>query len=256
VFDHSVAAGRDDVVLCHLNHRLVQMCLRLLRAEIWSQGQAKKLHRFTTRIVPDNVLRIPAVLIHGRLLVLGGDNHRVHEEIIVAGGHLREGRFSRMNIGETQAAAGAAGDDRAPDELENRLVDLWPRVENQLLQALEARMQERTKNLQKLLDDRADREVANVTAVMQELERSIREMLADKEDPQLQLDWSDGEKQQRERDIGSLRSRLLELPAELVREVEHLRSRYRDPQPRLFPVAVTFLAPPRAVAALQQGGSH
>ena len=135
-------------------------------------------------------------------------------------------------------------------------MELWPKVEGQLLQSLDARMQDRTKNLQKSLDDRADREVANVTAVMQELERSIRETLADKEDPQLQLDWSDGEKQQRERDIGGLRSRLLELPGELAREVEHLRSRYRDPQPRLFPVAVTFLVPPRAVAALQQGGSH
>ena len=256
VFDHSIAAGRDDVVLCHLNHRLVQMCLRLLRAEIWSQGQAKKLHRFTTRMVPDSVLRTPAVLIHGRLLVLGGDNHRVHEEIIVAGGHLREGRFSRMNVGETQASAAAASNDRAPDELESRLVELWPKVENQLLQALEARMQDRTKNLQKFLDDRAEREVANVTTVIQELERSIRETLADKEDPQLKLEWSDGEKQQRERDIGSLRARLLELPSELAREVEHLRGRYRDPQPRLFPVAVTFLVPPRAIAALQQGGSH
>ncbi len=38
VFDHALTVGRDDVVLCHLNHRLVQMCLRLLRAEIWSQG--------------------------------------------------------------------------------------------------------------------------------------------------------------------------------------------------------------------------
>jgi SNF2 family DNA or RNA helicase len=254
VFDHTAAAGRDNVVLCHLNHRLVQMCLRLLRAEIWSQGQAKKLHRFTTRMVPDDVLRTPAVLIHGRLLVLGGDSHRVHEEIIVAGGHLREGRFSRMNVGEAKTATAAAGDDRAPKELENRLVELWPRIETQLLQALDARMQDRTKNLQKFLDDRAAREVANVTAVMQELERSIRETLADKEDPQLLLDWSDGERQQRDRDISSLRSRLVELPTEIAREVEHLRSRYRDPQPRLFPVAVTFLVPPRAVAALQQGG--
>jgi hypothetical protein len=32
------------------------------------------------------------------------------EEIIVAGGQLREGRFSRMNVGETQAAAAAASD--------------------------------------------------------------------------------------------------------------------------------------------------
>ncbi len=39
VFDAALAAGRDDVVLAHLNHRLVQMCLRLLRAEIWSLGK-------------------------------------------------------------------------------------------------------------------------------------------------------------------------------------------------------------------------
>jgi superfamily II DNA or RNA helicase len=105
VFDHALAAGRDDVVLCHLNHRLVQMCLRLLRAEVWSQGLTKKLNRFTARMVPDAALQTPAVIIHGRLLVLGGDNQRIHEEVILAGGILREGRFSRLNVSETQAAA-------------------------------------------------------------------------------------------------------------------------------------------------------
>jgi hypothetical protein len=94
----------------------------------------------------------------------------------------------------------------------------------------------------------------NVTAVMQELERSIHETLDAKDDKQMQFDWTVEEKQQRERDIGSLTNRLKELPAELSREIEHLRSRYRDPHPRLFPVAVTFLVPPRAIAALQQGG--
>jgi hypothetical protein len=33
------------------------------------------------------------------------------------------------------------------------------------------------------------------------------------------------------------------LPAELARETEAIRRRYADPQPRLFPVAVTFLVP-------------
>ena len=41
-FDHQVAKGRDDVVLVHLNHRLVQMCLRLMRAEVWAQSDVKK----------------------------------------------------------------------------------------------------------------------------------------------------------------------------------------------------------------------
>ena len=33
-FDHASAKGRDDLVLVHLNHRLAQMSLRLLRAEV------------------------------------------------------------------------------------------------------------------------------------------------------------------------------------------------------------------------------
>jgi superfamily II DNA or RNA helicase len=258
-FDHSLAAGRDDVVLCHLNHRLVQMCLRLLREEVWSQGLAKKLNRFTSRMVPDSVLQTPAVLIHGRLLVLGGDTHRIHEEIIVAGGHIREGRFSRMNVGDTQAALAAMTNDEAPGFIEDPLKELWPKIEPAVLQALEARMTERTKNLEKFLEDRSGREVANVTAVMKELERTIRETIQREQDPQLKLDLSGGsaeETNQRQRDLNSLAGRLADIPDELAQEVEHLRSHYRDPHPRLFPVAVTFLVPPRAITALHQGGSR
>ncbi len=256
VFDHSLATGRDDVVLCHLNHRLVQMCVRLLRAELWSQGIAKKLSRFTSKLVPDNVLQTPAVVIHGRMLVLGGDNQRVHEEIILAGGLLKEGRFSRMSVRETQAAYAESTNENAPDFVEDRLKDLWIKVEEPLLSALEARANERTKNLQSFLDERSEKEVASFSTIMGELERSIRSAIDEKDEVQLQFDWSETEKQQRERDIQSLRARLREIPDELDREIEHLRSRYRDPKVRLFPVAVTFLVPHRAVAQLRQGGAQ
>jgi hypothetical protein len=43
VFDHALAQGRDDVVLAHLNHRLVLMALRLLRAEVWSPQERRGL---------------------------------------------------------------------------------------------------------------------------------------------------------------------------------------------------------------------
>jgi flagellar motility protein MotE (MotC chaperone) len=188
--------------------------------------------------------------------VLGGDNQRIHEEIILAGGQLREGRFNRMNVREVQSAAAAGTSESAPGFVEDRLKELWAKMEGPLIQALDARMAERTKSLQKFLDDRCEREVANITAVMQELERSIRETLAAKDDHQMQFEWTSEEKSQRERDIGRLNHRLKELPGELAREIEHLRRRYRDPQPRLFPVAVTFLVPPRAVAGMQQGGSR
>ena len=37
-----------------------------------------------------------AVVAHARLVVIGGDSQRLHEEIITAGGQIREGRFSRF----------------------------------------------------------------------------------------------------------------------------------------------------------------
>jgi hypothetical protein len=210
-------------------------------------------------VVPDTALQTPAVIIHGRLLVLGGDNQRVHEEIILAGGHVREGRFARMNVGETQSAYAAASDEDAPGFVEDRLKDLWPRLEGPMLQALEARMQDRTENLESFLRDRAEKEVTNLTVVMRELEKSICETLKREEDPQLKLNLegaTSDEKSQRERDLNSLRRRLEEIPRELAQEVEHLRGRYRNPQPRLFPIAVTFLVPHRAIAQLQQGGAR
>jgi hypothetical protein len=132
--------------------------------------------------------------------------------------------------------------------------ELWPKIEAGALAALEARVQDRTKNLQKLLDERSEREVAQITTVMNELARSIEATLGDKGADQLVFDFSADEKAQRERDLASLRHRLGQIPAEIERETAHLRSRYRDPQPRLFPLAVTFLVPRRAAAQLVHGG--
>ena len=73
VFDHHLAQGHDDVVLAHLNHRLAQMCLRLLRAEVWSTEGKKRLNRITARLVPDTVLREPG---HDRPCPVGGHRRR------------------------------------------------------------------------------------------------------------------------------------------------------------------------------------
>jgi hypothetical protein len=80
-FDHQVAKGREDVVLVHLNHRLVQMCLRLMRAEVWAQSDVKKLHRVDVRSLPSAELDELAVAVVSRLIVTGGKHHRLHEEL-------------------------------------------------------------------------------------------------------------------------------------------------------------------------------
>lgn len=251
VFDASTARGRDDVVLAHLNHPLVQRCQRLLRAEVWTSGNASKLQRCTARMVADNALSTPAVIAYGRLVVLGADGHRLHEELITAGGTIKEGRFSRMNVGEVQRAQDAATPDAAPGFIEEPLLKLWPKVSEPLLKSLEVRRDERTKNLQTFLDERADKEAAHLDAILTELEKSIRAELEAEAPQQLEL-FDQFEKQQRESDLHSLRLRLQQLPAEREREVAHLRARYRNPQARLFPVAITFLVPKKAIAELSR----
>lgn len=140
VFDPALAVGRDDVVLAHLNHRLVQMCLRLLRAEIWSLNRrAKHLSRVSACVVDDAALTHPVVIAYGRIVVLGGDNHRLHEEVIAAGGALIEGGFQRLNVGETKAALAAATNVPAPPAIEARFQALWPKQREALANALDIR---------------------------------------------------------------------------------------------------------------------
>src|SRR5690606_28645326 len=110
-----------------LNHRLVAMALRLLRAEVWTSGGRGKLHRVTARIVPSGTIDTPALIGHARLLVLGTDHQRLHEELVVAGGVLREGRFARMNLTETQRVLAAATNRPVPEPIQERLSAQWPK---------------------------------------------------------------------------------------------------------------------------------
>lgn len=256
VFDAALATGRDDVVLAHLNHRLVQMCLRLLRAEIWSlRSEGKHLSRVSACVVDDSALTHPVVIAHGRIVVLGGDNHRLHEEIITAGGALIEGRFSRLNVGETKAALEAATDTTIPSAIEARFQALWPKQRDALVASLEARRVERTKNLEKNLEELAEKEVNKLKTVMTELHRSIQAELERKDGPQMLLDLGgdDAGKKQRERDLDALRRRMKEIPDEIDRESDHIRSRFANPSARLFPVAVTWLIPRKAVLEITGG---
>jgi hypothetical protein len=243
VFDSDLARGRDDLVLVHLNHKLVQMCLRLLRAEVWSSDSRRKLNRVTARLVPSSILSTPAVAAHGRIVVLGSDQHRLHEEVIFAGGSLKDGRFSRMNLSQIQAALDGATDQPAPSYVEASFKRLWSKIESQVIQALEARMRDRSESLKKQLDDRAEKEIFDLTKVMEELQQGILKSLQTPPEPnQLKL-FSDSQLEQRDRDIKALEARLNEIPGEIRQETKRIKARFANPTPRLFPLSITFLAP-------------
>ncbi len=244
VFDHDLVDGRDDVVLAHLEHRLVQMALRLLRAEVWAPDGQRKLNRVTARIVPNDTLETPAVIAHARLLMLGGDHQRLHEEVIAAGGALREGRFSRLNVGETRRALEAALDQPIPQTMRQRLRELWPSHAQPLAQALETRVRDRSDSLRRFLAEREQQELKASETVLNELRSAILGALKQPEVQQLEL-FTTPEREQFERNMDTLQARAASIPDEIVREAAAIRARYADPQTRLFPVAVTYLVPER-----------
>ena len=245
VFDHGLAVGRDDLVLVHLGHPLVQRCLRLLRSEVWAPPERRKLSRVSVRVVPHDALDHPVVAAHARLVILGGDQGRLHEELIQAGGMLRSGRFRRLNLGELSSALSSAkrGDVAAASEsLKARIRDLWPSHRDALVASLCARMKAQVQGLLATLDERAAREAEQIRYVLEELRQTILAEVHAAKPEQFEL-WAKPEQEQLERNRSALTERAEAIPAEIAREQEAVRRRYQNPEPRLFPVAVTYFVP-------------
>jgi superfamily II DNA/RNA helicase len=253
-FDGDAIAARSDVILLHLGHRLLQMCLRLLRAELWSGAHGvtrrSSLTRVTARVVPGDVLRTPAVAAHMRVVVTGAEGTRLHEEILVAGGTIEGGRLTRVRAEELEAWLAAASEESPPGPLLDRLTGLWPDLERRLEKILETRAGQRKGRLAANLEARCAEEIEAMEAVLAELQRSIRAKLDDT-DHWVQPSLFEVERQQLRADEKALRDRLAAIPGQLEDETAALRRRYADPQARWFPAAVTFLVP----ASIAYGGA-
>ncbi len=181
---------------------------------------------------------------HARLVIVGGDSQRLHEELLTAGGEIREGRFRRMNVGQVRDLLDAGSDQPAPERVQEQLLNLWPALRPSLMQSLEVRSADRTQSLQAQLAERAAKEAADIRSVLEELARSITAELNEPEVVQLSLNlWPQTEREQFQRNQAALRKRLTEIPGEIEAETQRVLARFADPQARLFPVAVTFLAP-------------
>ena len=244
-FDDSISKDRDDVILVHLNHRLPQMCLRLLRAEVWADKGRAKLQRVTARVIPNDIFDTPAVVAHARLVVIGGDSHRLHEEIIAAGGVIKEGKWgSRLNVGQIETALAAATQKEPSSIVATKLLEIYASLTSSLATSLEARLKDRVSGLEKRLAERDEKEAKDIEAILTELKMTVESELDTPYYRQLTLPgMTTPEEEQFSRNKDSMRARVQEIPEEIKRESEAIRARFANPQARMFPVAVTFLVP-------------
>lgn len=243
-FDHDVAKGRDDVVLVHLNHPLVQMSLRLLRAEVWARDDVKKLHRVTVRAVPDGLLSEPAVVALSRLVVTGGDHHRLHEELTEAGGYLRDDAFRREDrVTEVRNWFERSVPTSVSNAMFTTLRTRFEKHQHTILAAVWARSRDRLRILMGTLERRRDQEMDDIRQVLDDLERDLKDELARDEKPKQHELFNEDERIQFIRDRAALEARLARIPEEREREMADIADRYAGPIDHTFPVAVVFLVP-------------
>ena len=243
-FDHEVAKGRDDVVLVHLNHRLVQMSLRLLRAEIWARDDVKKLHRVTVRSLPDGRIEGPVVVVMSRLVVTGGNHHRLHEELTEAGGYLRDAGFRREDrVTEIRRWL----EDSQPSSLSSSTFDAlktrFDKQQDSILAAVEARSKDRLRLLANTIETRKRKEAEDIRQVLDDLEKALKlEIAAEQQPKQLSL-FSEDERTQLKRDQAALEARLVRIPNEREQELQSIEERHSNAIEHTFPVAAILLVP-------------
>ena len=166
--------GRDDVVLCHLGHRLVQMSLRLLRAEVWQRADRRGPRtRHSARGRRPAVSDAPVAVVHARLVVTGADGHRLHEEVVRRRRGRSDGRLERLGVNALDSAlrsvsAGAATARRARRSACSPSTELWSIRSSQRSRP----RRERTASLDDSSTKRRDEEIEKITAVLEELQRA------------------------------------------------------------------------------------
>ena len=245
-FDHNAVKGREDIVLAHLNHKLVQMSLRLLREEIWKLDDIKNLHRVAVKSIAG--LENPAVLVWSCLVITGGDHHRLHEELTLSGGELKHDSFRRFTTQkelESLLTESIPNDDIS-ESIFAVLKERFDASENSIMAAVEARSKERLEFLNNTIERRKESEKKDIINILDDLKANISKELAEPEMYQMTFnfaEFSEEEKNQLKKDMNALRTRLARIPEEKERECAIIDKHYADPQTRTFPVAVIFLIP-------------
>jgi superfamily II DNA or RNA helicase len=259
-FDPAVAAGRDNVVVAHLEHPLVARCTRLLRSAIW--GGRLPLHRVTAIRAPiGDVIDVGGVLVaaFARLVVVGADGSRLHEEVVLAGRELpASGRTRRVELDATRYATlrghlEAALDpptlnptacDPAPNSVTSRVADAWEGLAVSLADDVARRAEAQVVALERSFERRLAGEIARTNATFDQLRVTLVAAVEGPGARQLSFDDLDLiERQQHQRDRRAWQDRLDRLDADRAAELDRLATRYAGLRPLVFPFAVVAAAP-------------
>jgi superfamily II DNA or RNA helicase len=254
-FDAKVAEGRDDIVLAHLEYPLVAQATRLLRSAIWG-GRAALNRVAALKFAPpaDAGVNGPLVAVFARLVLVGADGRRLHEEIMLSARIVPPaGRSRRVELEERRhetlhAAVEAALEPDAcrlaPEAARLDFANRWSELEPLLASDVEQRAKERKERLQRTLDQREATEQRNVDTVFTQLKANLDTALDGPVATQLTFDQLDElEKHAYDRDRQAWAARRDGLAEEKQRELDAIGRRYENVRELVFPFAVALCVP-------------
>ena len=240
-------------MFCHLGHRLVTQSLRLLRAEVWATGRRQNLARVTAR----SVAPLPALLevgdvgvvCHARLVITGADGHRLHEELVVAGGRVRSGRFARIDtLRDLDALLRSAGEATPArrdgiEEVDPLVGRAWSSLASRARSTAAPRPCRTPSVASSPSEPRPKPTPSGPCSPICSIRSPPTSTSSPRSGPSNSSLFTEPERDQSQRDLDALRRRLEEIPEEIEREVAAVHRRFTDPEYHIFPAAVTILIP-------------
>ncbi len=246
-FDRDRLDERQDVVLAHLGHPLVAMSTRLLRAAVWGSHHSG-LHRVTA-CLSDQDLEAPVLAAYSRLVLVGADGVRLHEEVFASGGWLRGGRLSSMGAARLRQILDQAlstASRPAPPAARTALAAQWPAAREALAAIIAARAEELERSLRSRLAALREREIASLEEAVKQFRSTLERALTEAPYQQLELQLTEpDERDQLRRDVEGWRATLQGLDVQLEAEREQIARRYAEVRPLTFPAALVFVLPAR-----------
>ncbi|MEH0446683.1 DISARM system SNF2-like helicase DrmD [Streptomyces sp. B21-102] len=254
-FDPAIVGDRDDVILAHLEHPLVAQSVRLLRSAIW--GGRTSLNRVSAvRAVLPEQARIDGLLVavFSRLVVVGRDGTRLHEEVVLTGREIPpSGRSRRLELEQPRYADLRDAVERAlepdacrpaPLEARSTLAGQWEMLMPRLAEDVRVRAAERLASMSKTLQSRAADETRRIHAVFDQLRITLTDALEGPEPTQLSLDDLEvEERRQLDHNRRAWEARLASLDEERERELTATEARYGDVRELVFPFAIALIVP-------------
>jgi ERCC4-related helicase len=238
-----------QVVHLHLEHRIVQ---RLL-GRFLSQGFL--YDELTRACVCRTDDPIPRVIILGRLSLYGDRASRLHDEIVSVAAEWVDpeargrGRLRPLTEGEKKDVLQILEDSLAhprlrevPPALSDRLKAHTARDVEDLLPHLERRATELTERAKRKLEQRGEKEAAEMKTLLQEQRDRILKQVQQYEVQQLSLFNAD-EMRQIESDRRHWQVRVAELETEILSEPERIQQTYQIKAERIEPVGMVYLWP-------------